>query len=331
MARSMVEGFDAADPAVISAREVMQEWSGPAAADGPTFRPARGYTTMLESLHRALLLSGGDVRLAMPVRTISWRRGHVTVEARALTRPAATLTRPAATLTRPATDLSRGAGEVTTGERVRIEARRALITLPLGVLQATAGSPGAVLFDPPLTSKRHALDGLASGPVIKLVLQFKRPFWAELDDGRYRNTAFFFAPDALFPTFWTSLPLRTATLVAWCAGPRAERLANATDAEVFAAARASLRSLFGRRGGHAQRIERIAWHDWQADLFARGAYSYVKTNASTARRVLARPVADTLYFAGEACDTSGEAGTVGGALASGMATARRILRAARKA
>ena len=39
-------------------------------------------------------------------------------------------------------------------------------------------------------------------------------------------------------------------------------------------------------------------------------------------------VTKTLHFAGEACDVSGEAGTVGGALASGRRAAREILDAA---
>jgi predicted flavoprotein YhiN len=40
---------------------------------------------------------------------------------------------------------------------------------------------------------------------------------------------------------------------------------------------------------------------------------------------LARSLQSTLYFAGEACDIEGEAGTVGGALASGRRAAREVL------
>jgi monoamine oxidase len=41
--------------------------------------------------------------------------------------------------------------------------------------------------------------------------------------------------------------------------------------------------------------------------------------------LLARPLEDTLFFAGEACDTEGEAATVGGALQSGTRAARQVL------
>jgi hypothetical protein len=46
---------------------------------------------------------------------------------------------------------------------------------------------------------------------------------------------------------------------------------------------------------------------------------------SGAREALARPIDDTLYFAGEATATGGEAGTVAGALMSGYAAANTIL------
>jgi monoamine oxidase len=46
-----------------------------------------------------------------------------------------------------------------------------------------------------------------------------------------------------------------------------------------------------------------------------------------ARRGLSRPVAGTVFLAGEACDTGGDAGTVAGALRSGAAAATKLLRA----
>jgi len=46
-----------------------------------------------------------------------------------------------------------------------------------------------------------------------------------------------------------------------------------------------------------------------------------------ARRALAEPLRDTLFFAGEAADFEGEHGTVAGALQSGARAAREVLRA----
>jgi hypothetical protein len=59
------------------------------------------------------------------------------------------------------------------------------------------------------------------------------------------------------------------------------------------------------------------FHDWQIDPYSRGAYSYAKVGASEAPAILAQPVQDTLFFAGEASDVTGNNGTVHGAIASG--------------
>ena len=65
---------------------------------------------------------------------------------------------------------------------MRFHAPRAIVTLPLSVLQLPAASAHSVRFTPELSSKRAALTHLAFGPVIKVVMHFSRPFWADLHD-----------------------------------------------------------------------------------------------------------------------------------------------------
>jgi hypothetical protein len=163
------------------------------------------------------------------------------------------------------------------------------------------------------------------GPVVKLVLRFAHSFWEGLDDGRYRDAAFFFAPGTRFPTFWTSLRCARPCSSRGAAGPA--RLAGHMREELLQLTSAGLLAVFGRRNCGAM-LEGCAWHDWQADPHARGAYSYVVAGGTKARKALAAPTHDTLYFAGEACDTGEEAGTVGGALASGRRAAKQVLAAA---
>jgi monoamine oxidase len=67
------------------------------------------------------------------------------------------------------------------------------------------------------------------------------------------------------------------------------------------------------------------FHDWNADPFSQGAYSYVKVGGEGCQRTLGSPIENTLFFAGEATDTSGHNGTVHGAVASGQRAAREIL------
>ena len=68
-------------------------------------------------------------------------------------------------------------------------------------------------------------------------------------------------------------------------------------------------------------------HDWQRDPYALGAYSYVKTGGMSAREMLATPLHNSVFFAGEATAQGGEGGTVAGALESGTAAARMVLQA----
>jgi monoamine oxidase len=294
--RLMAEGFDAADPARASARAIIEEWTDAELSDGPQSRPDGGYTVLLSALSAALPAALVRVRLQSTVREIEWKPGSVTVSGQGID----------------------GA--------FSFEAARAVITLPLGILQLPAGAPHAVKFAPPLDAKRNALRGLSSGAVIKLNLRFRSAFWESVDSGRYRDASFFHAPHASIPTFWTSLPLRSPLLVAWAGGPRAARLAESDDMNaVVEAALASLETLFRSARPIGPQLDAAYLHDWQHDPFAHGAYSYVAVGGATARAQLAQALEHTLYFAGEATDPSGEAATVTGALRSGERAAREII------
>jgi monoamine oxidase len=184
-----------------------------------------------------------------------------------------------------------------------------------------------VRFTPALDAKRAALGGLGFGPVIKLSLKFRSAFWEELDEGRYRDGGFFHAPSCAFPTFWSALPLRAPTINAWAGGPRAARLSREQDFPgLVRAALAALTEIFGERCDPSSQLEAARLHDWQCDPFAHGAYSYVAVGGATARRDLAAPLEETLFFAGEATDEE-EPATVTGALLSGERAAAEVLAA----
>ncbi|MBI1964773.1 MAG: FAD-dependent oxidoreductase [Betaproteobacteria bacterium] len=287
-ARRRVEGYDAADPARASARAIVGEWSGEDDATAAShFRPSGGYGALLEWLAGTLDRDRVRLELQTVVRKVRWKRGSVEVEGAASGRP------------------------------FRAAAARALITLPLGVLQG-----GGVRFTPALKEKRRALKGLAPSPVLKVALRFRSPFWEKLDGGRYEDAAFFRSLEAPFPSFWTAMPVRAPLLTAWAGGPRAARLSGAGAPEIIRRAMESLKSVFGGRVG---RLEAAFVHDWQQDPYARGAYSYVAVGGEGARKTLAAPLRDALFFAGEATDFEGEHGTVAGALQSGIRAARGML------
>jgi monoamine oxidase len=78
--------------------------------------------------------------------------------------------------------------------------------------------------------------------------------------------------------------------------------------------------------GRVPKVEGVLVQDWQADPYSRGGYSYVLVGGQGAREQLRKPLEKTLFFAGEATDTD-EAGTVAGALRSGVRAAREVLAA----
>jgi len=296
-ARLLAEGFDAADPERASARVLAEEWSGEGSADAPTFRPLGGYAALLRPLLDTLRRRDATLRLGTAVRDVRWSHGHVEC------------------------------GTVTRGRPGRCVARRAIVALPLGVLQRPPDDASAVRFTPPLREKARALEQLGSGPVLKLLLRFEAPFWEQLQGGRYRDASFFHAPRAPFPTFWTQLPARAPLLVAWAGGPRAARLPGDDPDTLVALALQGLETVFGRGARAHMRLRSAHVHDWAADPWSRGAYSWVLVGGARARRELARPLSDTLFFAGEATDDE-HAATVEGALRSGERAARELLGAA---
>jgi monoamine oxidase len=294
MARAFVEGFDAADPARVSTHFIAREWGAGGMLDSPQFRPLGGYSSVLSALAGALDRETIRLQLQTVVREVRWKRGSVEIDATFLDQP------------------------------FSVKAACAIVTLPLGVLQASAGAAGAVRFVPALDAKRKALEGLAFGPVLKLSLRFRHAFWEQLDGGRYEGAAFFHSATTAFPTFWTSLPLRAPLLTAWIGGPKAARLSMSETPDIVRQALESLSTVFGGRAYSEFQLEAAYLHNWQTDPFALGAYSYIAVGGEDARGLLATPLEDTLFFAGEATDTEDEAATVTGALQSGERAAREV-------
>ncbi|HEY8460777.1 MAG TPA: NAD(P)/FAD-dependent oxidoreductase [Blastocatellia bacterium] len=295
-----VEGFNAANAGRISVAALVAAEDGGEAA----FRILNGYDRLSDYLFANCDPRRVTLRLGVVANEIKWARGCVKVIA------------------------SSRAGH----SFPPFCAKRAVVTLPLGVLQAPPGAMGAVRFEPELKEKKEAVSKLAMGTAAKLVLRFRERFWERSDfisataGCRRPPLGFLHSPDESFKTWWTSLPVRAPIITGWAGGPAAERLA--LRGEEFAVGRAidSLSRMFGlRRERLGELLVARYMRDWQADPFARGAYSYVPVGGLEAPRLLAAPVEDTLFFAGEATDPDGRNGTVHGAMASGQRAAAEII------
>ncbi|HEX6132421.1 MAG TPA: NAD(P)/FAD-dependent oxidoreductase [Longimicrobiales bacterium] len=234
-----------------------------------------------------------DIRLDTVALEIVWRRGAVEVRCR-----------------------SRAGAPLDS-----IHARRAIITLPLGVLQA-----GSVRFVPAVDALTGAVSAIARASVIKIVFRFRDPIWNEVlsfegDDSRERK---FLMSGEPFPTWWTTAPVITPMITAWAGGDAAHRARRIGDPIDVALDSLAAMLAVPRRELDA-RLEATWFHDWDADPFAGCSYSYAPAGAMHALRQLRRPIEDTLFLAGEAAADDGWNGTVDGAIRSGERAARQVL------
>ena len=301
-ATAYVEGFHAAMPDRISVRYLAEAVRTEREIEGDRmYQLPEGYDRVVEWL--ASGLEDRDVRRGTAVKSIRWEPGRVRIETE--------------------TRAGRGPG---------LEARYAVVTLPLAVLQASPDEPGGVRIVPDPPRVREGVERLEMGQVVRLSLRFQERFWeqrgfAGSSDGDVRDLGFVFAPGEAFPVWWTRMPVVDSTLTAWVGGPGADRLSGLTEPEVVDVALGTLAGLFGERQARLRDlVAGSLFHDWRSDPYARGAYSYVPVGAGDAREDLAAPVEDTLFFAGEATSLGSESGTVHGAIASGRRAAREIVR-----
>ena len=292
-ARIFVEGFDAADPAIASVRAIAAEWES--GVDRISARPLGGYGPLFDRLRDDCTGAGVRFVLSATVQRIAWSVGGVAVDA---------------------------CGPV--GTKREFHARAAIVTLPAGVLRAN--NEGHVTFDPPLpAAKRTALAHIETGHVVKVVLEFRSAFWREIEGGRYREAGFFRNREGAFPTLWTQSPVQCEAMTAWAGGPKAMALASASRDERIERALGEAGAIFGDFARVRSEFHRAFTHDWTSDPFARGAYSYLTVGAGDARRTLAAPMDNAVFFAGEATSRDGQWGTVNGALESGERAAREAM------
>ena len=209
----------------------------------------------------------------------------------------------------------RGAVRVTTAGGETLHAAAAVVTVPLPLLET-------IRFTPEIAAQRAAARLLATGPVVKLLLRFREPFWREI--GPLRDLLFLHSRGQPFPVWWTALDPAVPLLTAWAGGPQAARLPAKEGALVELAVGALAKALGLARPDVARRLEGHHWHDWSGDPFALGGYTYVRPGGVDAHRELGRPVDGTVFFAGEATAGGGYNATMEGACRSGRRAAGEV-------
>ena len=292
-----LEGFHAADLARMGTRALAENESADDDAGDAMHRIREGYGALVRRLAERCLAAGVEIRLQTVATGLAWGAGQVRVSVR----------------TRE-------------GRTEAVDARRAVVALPLPVLKRPASAEASMPIDPLPPAWDDALGALHMGTAHRVVLGFDSRWWAP--DGA-AGPGFIRGRAEAFPVWWTALPARVPVLTGWAGGPRAAALTGRSEAAILQAALDSLASVFGRDIGDLRSRSRLAYaHDWSADPRAGGAYSYGGVGAIEARATLVRPIEGTLFLAGEAVAEHGGNATVHGALASGRRAAAQVMDAA---
>jgi monoamine oxidase len=204
------------------------------------------------------------------------------------------------------------------GKRLRIETRKGavaadqvIITVPSAVLAAER-----IQFMPALPEKVEAACGLPLGLADKLFLSLER---AEEFD---KETRLFGRTDRKGTGGYHFRPFGRPQIEAYFAGGLARELEAKGEGAFFDYAAFELTGLFGN--DFAKRIRPIRLHRWGQDPFALGSYSFALPGFADCRAVLAAPVDDRLFFAGEACSPH-DFSTAHGGFLSGVAAAEQVI------
>jgi monoamine oxidase len=197
------------------------------------------------------------------------------------------------------------------------EAAAAVVTVSLGVLQAQA-----IVFSPPLPERKQAaIDALGFGHADKILLVFdetaRRTVLGKATSVASTQGSWFFFP-------YYGAREGPVVLEGFLSGRRARELSGRPEAEVVDSVVRELESMIR---GVDLRSHLIAsrYVDWSGDPDVRGGYTFPNMGGGAEKRkILAEPLDDALFFAGESTHSAGQYATVHGALDSGVRAAGEV-------
>jgi len=207
-----------------------------------------------------------------------------------------------------------GQGVQVETDRGTLRARAAIVTVSTGVLAFDG-----IRFTPQLPEAHaKAVFDLPMGLLTKVPIRVAgtrlglQPFDDVLVVGHARHDLYLLC-----------FPFDLDLIVGFVGGDFAWEMEAAGPAAAVDFVTGRLEGLFGhdvrRKIGHGTMT------NWAAEPWVRGAYAVAAPGAADARRVLAEPIGERIWFAGEAL-AGGLIQTAGGARLSGEAAARRVAR-----
>jgi len=195
--------------------------------------------------------------------------------------------------------------------RGALTARAAIVTVPTTLIAS-----GELRFSPALPDKQEAAAALPLGLADKVFMRVEQPQHLPV------QTRLFGATDRVETGSYHLRPFGAPMIEGYFGGAFARELEEA-GGEAFAAfAIDQIAALLG--SDMRRRLTPMAVSRWHSDPYARGSYSYAKVGCSEQRAILAAPVDDRLFFAGEACSIH-DYSTAHGAYRTGVRAAEEAL------
>jgi monoamine oxidase len=205
------------------------------------------------------------------------------------------------------------------GRAIRLEttrgivtAARVIITVPTSILATEA-----LRFDPPLPDKAAAAAGLPLGVDDKLFISLSGQL-----SGIERDAYLVGSTTSRETMSYQVRPFDRPAIYCFCGGRWAAALEEEGEGGMFSFAAGELARLFGN--DVRRQLAPLASTAWLHDPWARGSYSYALPGHADDRALLAAPVDDRLFFAGEACSPNSFS-TAHGAYLTGLAAAEAAL------
>ncbi|MGB3867036.1 MAG: NAD(P)/FAD-dependent oxidoreductase [Xanthobacteraceae bacterium] len=205
------------------------------------------------------------------------------------------------------------------GKRLRIETSRGTLTAAKAVVTVPTDliADEAICFTPALPAKVGAACGLPLGLADKVMLRLDQPEALPVDGSLRAATM-----RCGMGTYHTR-PFGQPCIEGFFGGRFARELEDAGEGALAAQSIDEIVAILG--SSFRRRLTPLAASRWAHDPFARGSYSHAMPGCADCRAVLAAPVDNRLFFAGEATSLNFFS-TAHGARDSGERAARELLR-----
>ncbi|HLX67410.1 MAG TPA: NAD(P)/FAD-dependent oxidoreductase, partial [Puia sp.] len=215
--------------------------------DSGEYRVQGGYGQLVDYLVRECRRLGAHVHFGSPVTEVRWEAGSV---------------------------------EAVTAGGERFMAEQLIVTASLGALPR-------IVFKPSIVHLMEAVAGIGYGSVIKILLEFRTPFWRE---GRPGAQTLFILSEQPVPVWWTQVEEQSTLLTGWLTGENMRRFQALDPNERLEQCLLSLAGIFSRDIA-LLRNELAAFRifDWLEQPFVHGGYSFDMVKTPACRQRLRTP------------------------------------------